>query len=182
MQQDREIADFLRDLVRDDRQRGDDAEMGIGQERRRDDDAVHEIVEGIADHDHHAAAPMRILLMRLAMFVVAMPPQQQFFQREEQQDAEQHRAAHRRRVAAPLYRLRQDFQEHRAQQCADGIADQRVHPMRAGVQREQRSAQHAQHAAGEAGCDDPKQDRHGDHSGIGISGADYTKGGRTAPG
>src|SRR3989338_3705209 len=140
MQQDQKIADLLRDLVRDDRQRGDDAEMNIDKERRRDDHPVDKIVESVADHDHRAAAAMSFVVVRLAVIVVAMPPQQQLLQREEQQDAGQYRAAHRRRAAAGLHRLGQDVEEYRAEQCSDGIADQRADPMRARAQRKQRGA------------------------------------------
>ncbi len=58
MQQYQEIAHFLRNLVRDDRKRGHDAEVMVGEERRGDQHAVHEVVERVADDDHGAAAPV----------------------------------------------------------------------------------------------------------------------------
>ena len=83
-------------------------------------------MESIADHNHRAAAAMRIALMRLAVIMVAMPPQQQFFQRKKQQDAGQHRAAHRSRTASHLHRFRQNIEKYRAEQRTNGITDQRI--------------------------------------------------------
>ena len=58
VQQDQEITDFLGNFVGNDRQRRYHAQAEIDQERAGDDDAVDEIVEGIAHRDHQARAAM----------------------------------------------------------------------------------------------------------------------------
>ena len=55
-QQDGDVADFLRDLVRRNRQRGGDPERNRGQHRGRDDRAVDEGVERVADDDQRRGA------------------------------------------------------------------------------------------------------------------------------
>jgi hypothetical protein len=44
VQEDSEVADFLRDLVGHDRERGDDAEMEVGEEGGGDQYAVEDVV------------------------------------------------------------------------------------------------------------------------------------------
>ena len=58
VQQHEEVADLLRDLVGDDRERGHHAELHVGEEGTRDDHAVGEVVERVAEDDHPAGAPV----------------------------------------------------------------------------------------------------------------------------
>ena len=100
MQQDQEVADFLRHFVGDDRDRGDDAQLGVGHERGGDQYAIDKIVEGVADEDHQSAAAVVVMAvsrlrrdMRIVGFAfldMAMTPQHQFFEDKEAEDAEQH--------------------------------------------------------------------------------------------
>ena len=52
MQEDGKIAHLLRYGMRDDRERRGDPERVVGEKRRRDHDAVAEIVHAVADQDH----------------------------------------------------------------------------------------------------------------------------------
>ncbi len=79
MQQDKKIAGFLRDLVRDDGEGSHYAELDVGEKRGRDDDAVDEIVKRIADDNQQTAAAAIAgfdsrTVMRLALLVMTMPP------------------------------------------------------------------------------------------------------------
>jgi hypothetical protein len=61
--------------VGDDRERGDDAEPRVGEERGGDDDAVAEVVDAVAEDDAPAAAAgllaiEAVLAMVLVAFVV----------------------------------------------------------------------------------------------------------------
>ncbi len=153
----------------DDGQCGNNPQMHIGQKCGGDNHAIHKIMERVADHDHHAATAMHVWFMRLmhfAMVVVAVPPQQQFFQRKKQQDAEQYGAAERRPIGRKLDRFGQDVEKHGAQQRADRIADQRIHPVRTRVQCKQRGKKDAQCATENTGSDYPQQNGHEVHSQI----------------
>ena len=68
MQKDQVIADFLRDFVGDDGQRGDDTELRAFEKCRGDQDAVDKIVKGVADQDQQTGAPM-IVRRRLRKFL-----------------------------------------------------------------------------------------------------------------
>ena len=153
VQQDQEIADFLRDLVGDDGDRGDDAQLVIGEERGGDQDAVDEIVEGVADDDHHAAAAVIVLrhggrVVRLALLDVAVAPQHQLFQHEERQDAGEYGARDLLDAVGHAEGVGQDFEEHGAEQRAHRVADEDRHPGYARVERERRGDGYRQHAAG----------------------------------
>ena len=133
MEQDQEVAHFLRYLVRDDRRRRDDAELGALQERRGDQHAVDEVVHRVADHDERAAAPMvmrdRAAVVHFAVLGVAMPPQEQLLEHEEAEDSGQDRG--RRLVRRPaLEGVRDHLEERCAQQRADGVGDQHRQPAR----------------------------------------------------
>jgi hypothetical protein len=134
VEQDQVITDFLRNFVGDDGQRGDDAELGIFEEGGSNQDAVDKIVEGIADQDQQAGTSVIVGrglgVVRLAMIVVAVPPEDQFFQHEEDHDAEQDGCRHAMRIAM-FQRVRQDFQEGRAEQRADRVGNQHIDTMRA---------------------------------------------------
>ena len=83
-QQDRDVADFLRNLVRRHRQRGRDPQRDRRQHRRGDHRAVDECVERVADdHQRCRAAGVHLALLR----VVAMAPQHQLFEEEEREHA-----------------------------------------------------------------------------------------------
>ena len=90
-QQDRDVADFLRNLVRGDGERGRDAERHRRDDRRRDHRAVDERVERVADdHQRRGAAGVHLALVR----VVAVAPQHELLEQEEREDAgEQRRRA-----------------------------------------------------------------------------------------
>ena len=94
MQQHQEVADLLRYFVGDDRNRGHQAELDVGEEGGRDQNSIDEVVEGIADHDHHAGAAMIVLrclrLVCLALLFVAVPPQHQFLEHEKEQNAREY--------------------------------------------------------------------------------------------
>ena len=55
VQQHREVADFLRNLVRHDGERRDDAEVHVGEEGGGDQHAVEHVVQGVADQHQRAA-------------------------------------------------------------------------------------------------------------------------------
>ena len=64
MKQHGEVADFLRNLVRHDGERGHDAEVHVGQEGRRDQHAVEHVVQGIADqHQRTARLAARVIVL-----------------------------------------------------------------------------------------------------------------------
>ena len=106
MQQNQEVAHFLRHFMRDDGERGDDAQLRVGEKRRCDQYAIDEIVKRVADEYHHAAAAVIVMMrnsddgdgrgrrnvrvvwiVRFAFLNMAVPPQHQFFENEEQQQA-----------------------------------------------------------------------------------------------
>lgn len=158
MQQNQVIADLLWNLVGDDGKRGDNPEFGVFQESRSDEDAVHEIVESVADEDQQPGTPVVVRrgvgFMGLAVVVVAMPPEHQFFKDEKHHDTEQDGGRHLVRVAV-LQRMRQDFQECRAQQGADGVRDQDIDPMSPNREAQCRCGSNAQGTAGQRYGNDP---------------------------
>ena len=131
MQQHGEVADFLRNLVRHDGQRRDDAEVHVGQESGGDQHAVEHVVQGIADQHQRAAgllagpgradqrghvddaSPDRVLV---AVIVVAVTPEQEFLEHEEQRDAGDERDAHLVHpfAAGAYHRVRNQRQQRRA--------------------------------------------------------------------
>ena len=120
IEQDDEIAHFLRNFVRHDRQRGDDAELHVLQESRRDQDAVEEVVDRITDHDQRAGTAVVVtmaVVVRYLLFIVGMAPEEQFLKHEEHQDAKEQRRKHAHR-GQRLERLGQQRQESNTEQCA----------------------------------------------------------------
>src|SRR5215813_11794949 len=98
MQQDQEIPDLLRNLVRDDRERGDEPKLGALEESGRDKNTVDEVVHGVADHDERAGASvvavtMLMRIVHLAVLGVAMAPEEQLLQHEKGEDADEDREA-----------------------------------------------------------------------------------------
>ena len=95
MEQDGEVADLLRDLVR---RHGDgraDAKRHRRQHRGGDDRAVHEVVERVADEHREDAAVVHFAVVR-----VAVTPEHELLEHEEQQDAAEQRGEDARRPAA----------------------------------------------------------------------------------
>ena len=88
-QEDGDVADFLRDLVRGDGDGRVDAERNRREDRRADDRAVDEVVERVADEDER-----RGRAVHLALVGVAVPQQHQLLEDEERQDAGEQRAEH----------------------------------------------------------------------------------------
>src|SRR5487761_2729521 len=165
MQQDGEVADFLRNLVGNDGQRSHNPQMHINQKGRGDDDAINKVVESIADDNHRPAATVIVIcsfvrLMRFAVFVMAVAPDQHFLQREKQQYANQHHATYCRQIGRLLESLGQNVEEYGTQQRTDGITHQPAKVFTPCIERKQRSRYHAQDAAQKAGDDDPGQDAH----------------------
>ena len=141
-QQDGDVADLLRDLVRGDGDRRVDAERHRREHGGADDRAVDEVVERVADEDErHGRA------VHLALVGVAMAKQHQLLENEERQDAGQQRAEHGGRRQR-LERFGQQREQRDAEQRADGVADQPRHEARADALGEQEQrAGHEQAAA-----------------------------------
>ena len=156
LQQDREVADLLRNLVRGDGNRGRDAQRHGREHGAGDDRAVDEIVERVADQHERRGA------VRLAVVGVAMTPQDELLEHEERENAaEQRHAARRARAAGE--RLRQQPEQRNAEQRADGIADEPRNDRRAraiGKQQERRGGEQAPEAAEEAQCDGDDEPGH----------------------
>ncbi len=92
MQQDGEIADLARHLVREHGEPGHDAEVDVDQECCGDEHTIERVVHGVADEDHHPRRTLVVVViifgsMRLAMILVAMPPEHELLEHEEQCDA-----------------------------------------------------------------------------------------------
>jgi hypothetical protein len=117
-------------FVRHDGQRRHDAEVYIGEERRRDEHAVEHVVQGVT-HQHQRAARllaglfvlMSVVVVMLithrvlgAVVVMAMAPEQEFLEHEEQRDAGDERDAHLVHVlhAGGFDRVRDQAEERRA--------------------------------------------------------------------
>jgi len=89
VQQDHEVADLVRDLVRHHRQRGDETQLHIDEERARDDDTIGEVVEGIANENRQSATPGLLLvvpvrvMVQVAFVMVRVVDERQLFEQEE---------------------------------------------------------------------------------------------------
>ncbi len=158
VQQDREIADFLRYFVGGDRQAGHDAEVNVGQKRGADQYAVDEIVQAIAKENQNGGGlPVRLLVRRvhLAVLGVAMPPQYQFLQEEKSEQAVQHGCGYAMDVGAAAFRegVRQQSEQRGAQQRTDGQADEMRKQLQSqplGQDQEDGRRNDAQHTAEQA--------------------------------
>lgn len=118
LQQDREIPDFLGHLVRDDGQGCGDSQGNRSGECNGDGDAVHKVVQGVADQDHFPGAGVNVT----GMFV-AMTPQGELLEQEEENDAGQNRR-HDRFARKPAQRMRNHAEKRRPEQGADRVRDQ----------------------------------------------------------
>ena len=117
-QENRDVADLLRDLVRRDRNRRVDAERNGGQHRGADDRAVDEIVKRVAD-DHER----RRRAVHLTLVGVAMVNQHQLLEDEEHENAGQQGAEHGAGVMV-FSASGQQREQRDAEQGADGVADE----------------------------------------------------------
>ena len=81
----------------DDGQTGHQAKLGVGNERRGNQDAVGEVVHAVAHQDHPAGAPglvrvvAVVVVMAIAFVVMRVTQDCQLFQQEERQQAGQQR-------------------------------------------------------------------------------------------
>ena len=66
MQQNQKIANLLWNFMRDDGQGSHHPEIEIGQESRRDQHAIDEIMKGVAHGNHQAAATV-VMAMRMSV-------------------------------------------------------------------------------------------------------------------
>jgi hypothetical protein len=129
-----------------------DAERHRREDRRTDDRAVDEIVEGIADEDERHRRGVH-----LAFVGVTVPKQDELFENEEYQDAGEQRAEYRRGFQL-VKRLREKGEQRHAKQGADCITDQPGHQPRSQLfveQEERRGDEKTAAAAQEAqpqGC------------------------------
>ena len=151
--------------MRDDRERGDDAELGAREERGCDENPVHEIVEGVPDQDHEAAAPVIVRddglrVVRFAFLHMTVPPEHELFEHEEDQNAGEYGRCHRLRAARHAECVRQHFDEDRAQERADGVADEDGHLRGGRFPGEKRGGENRKQAAQRSGDDDPRKSGH----------------------
>jgi hypothetical protein len=169
VQEHQEIAQLLGNFVGDDRERRDDTQLGIREERAGDDHAVGEVVERIAEHDHpaHALAFVRVhvvgacpVVAMLFLFPVMMvPPDEQLLQHEEGEQPEEDEGRRARRVVRTFEELGDDVQERRAQHRAHGIAHECRDPARAHARRDRRG-QCERGKRSDAACDGDIGERH----------------------
>jgi hypothetical protein len=159
MQQNQKVADFLRNFVRDDRNLCHKTELLVSEKRGGDQYSIDKVVKGVSDHDHHAAASMIVLcrerLMRFALLDVAVAPQHEFFQHKENQDAGENSRRYPLGALGHAKRVRQNIEEHRAEQRTDRKADQYRHMRGARVEGKYRGGGNAQHTAEQARENDP---------------------------
>ena len=160
------VAHLLRDLVRDDRQRGHDAQAHVGQEGGRDDHAVAEVVDAVADQ--HAPAPLPglqrvevvVVVVPVAFVVVRVAVQLGLLEQEEEQQPREQRGEQRLRVGATLERLGQDIEQRGGEQHAGRQADQVLDHARQQRHRQAGRDDDRQQAA-EQGREDDVAERHG---------------------
>ncbi len=97
-----------------DRQCGNDAEFGVLQEGRRNQNAIDKIVKSVADQNQQAGTTVimswRLGVVRFAMVMMTMAPENEFFQDKEGQNTEKNGCGEAMRVTV-LQRVRDDFQK-----------------------------------------------------------------------
>jgi hypothetical protein len=165
------VADLLRQRVRDDRDGRGEPQRGVGEERRRDHDAVAEVVDAVADQDHEprpALVVQRVVVLALVqplvvvLVAVAVAPQHHLLEQEEREESGEHHP-HDRVGAASLERMRQELEEHGAEQRTDREAHEARDPR--GSEREREPGeQRRDDAAGERGDHDGGEGRQGARS------------------
>ncbi len=102
--------------------------------------------------------PIRGCRIGFAVLAVAMPPQHELLEQEEREQAREHGDHHPLRGRV-LEGVRQQLEEHRAEQCADGEAHETSDAR--WMQRERaRSRDDREHAACEAGKHGGEEGRH----------------------
>jgi len=145
-----------------------DAELRVLHKRGGDEDAVDKIVKAVADENQHAAAAVvvrvGVMVVDLAVLDVAVAPQHQFFQDEENENPAEHGGGDAAHAGGALERMRQQLEKRRAEQGADGVADQHRHPGGARGQHEQPGTADRQHPAEQARRGYPAQGRHRVHN------------------
>ena len=157
-EQDRDVADFLRNLVRGDGDGRVDAERHRRQHGRADDRAVDEVVERVADDDER-----RRRAVHLALVGVAVAEQHQLLEHEEREDAARAACRTRARGVSGVERFGQQRQQRDAEQRADRVADQPRHQPRAdavGEEEERGGDEQAAAAAEEAQAERGREQRH----------------------
>ena len=164
MQQDHEVADLLRNLVSDDRHRRGDAEPGVREKRRGDEDAVDEVVKPVANDDHHAGASGAVACaVRVgpgpAPVIVPVTPDRHFLQKEEREEPGECQREEGFDAVRLRKRLGQQLEECGREHDADRIAHHARHPGRQRSDRDRGRAEDAYDSAGESGGDDPDEFR-----------------------
>ena len=118
MEEDREVADLVRNLVRQYGDGSTDRDGDRSEHSGADDRAVHEVVRRVADQHERAARSMHFTFVR-----VAVPPQRELLEDEERQDADEERREDPARAQSGQ-RLRQQLNQRDAEQRADRVAHQ----------------------------------------------------------
>ena len=121
VQQDGEVAELLRNLMRRDRERRAHAKRNRRPHRGADDHPVEEVVKRIADDHHRGRHAVGFAVVR-----VAMPPEHELLQQEEQHDAAEQRSENCS-CREVCQRFRQQDEKGDAKQRADGVADEPGH-------------------------------------------------------
>ena len=118
VEEDREVAHFVRNLVRQYGDGSTDCDGDRSEHSGADDRAVHEVVRRVTDQHERAARSMHFTLVR-----VAVPPQRELLEDEERQDADEERREDPARAQSGQ-RLRQQLNQRDAEQRADRVAHQ----------------------------------------------------------
>jgi len=151
--------------VGNDGQAGNDAQVGIFHEGGGDQNAIHEIVEGVPHQDHQAGTAVvmgrRPGLVGFAMVGMAMAPKHQFFQNEKQENARQQGQGHHVR-AAMFQGVGQNFQEHCPQKGTDGVGNEVLYAGQAQDVGDTAGGHDAQAAPQQGHADNPGQGAHGE--------------------
>ena len=170
MQQHRQVAELLRNLVRRDRYRGQDPEPHVGQEGGGDQHAVEAIVDAVTDQHDPGGRALAVVagrhLVALAILGVAVAPEHEFLEHEEERDAAEHGGADRLDAPGPDagHGLGQQPDQRRRQHGAGREADQvrqQATALRFWQQQEQARQRGAQQATEQRREQDPGKRGHG---------------------
>ena len=161
-----EVADLVRDLVRHHGQGREHPEVHVHQERPRDDDAVGEVVERVADQDRHAAAssfmaivPVR-MVMQVALVVVRVMDQRELLGQEEAHDSSEDDPPKHVRIRFAVERLGQQVRDRRRKQQPGRHRHQFVDDPREVIEAEPRRERDRQQRRQQVGEDDVAEDGH----------------------